>query len=45
MPALFIIDRDGLVRFSHHGQSMSDIPENRDVLNILQKLNEEYRKS
>jgi peroxiredoxin len=40
MPALFVIDRDGLVRFNHHGQSMSDIPANRDVLSLLEKINQ-----
>jgi peroxiredoxin len=39
MPALFVIDREGLIRFEHHGQSMSDIPENKDVLALLDKLN------
>jgi peroxiredoxin len=40
MPALFVIDREGKIRFEHHGQSMSDIPENKDVLAILDKLNQ-----
>ena len=39
MPALYIIDREGRIRFEHHGQSMSDIPENADVLNLLDKVN------
>ena len=32
MPALFIIDLDGKIRFTHYGDSMSDIPANEDVL-------------
>jgi peroxiredoxin len=39
MPALFIIDRDGLIRFRHHGKSMSDIPSNKEVLELLDSLN------
>ena len=38
MPALFIIDRDGEVRYSHYGDSMQDIPSNGDVLAILKDL-------
>jgi peroxiredoxin len=41
MPALFVIDREGLMRFRHHGKAMSDIPQNGDVLNLLKKLNSE----
>src|SRR4030042_1864834 len=39
MPALYIIDREGRIRFEHHGQSMSDIPENAEVLSLLDKVN------
>lgn len=39
MPALFIIDREGIVRYSHYGDSMQDIPPNSDVLAILDELN------
>jgi peroxiredoxin len=38
MPSLFIIDRQGMVRFQHHGKSMSDIPADRDVLEMLSKI-------
>jgi peroxiredoxin len=44
MPALFVIDREGLIRFSHHGESMSDIPPNKDILDLLEKLNNESKK-
>jgi len=39
MPAMVIIDLQGIVRFVHYGHSMSDIPENKDVLKTLQALN------
>jgi len=42
MPAMVIIDLQGIVRFVHYGQSMSDIPENKDVLETLQALNLEH---
>jgi len=44
MPALFVIDREGLIRFRHHGKSMSDIPPNNDILDLLEKLNNEFIK-
>ena len=44
MPAMVIVDRQGIARFVHYGHSMSDIPENRDVLETLQALNLETQK-
>ena len=41
MPAMTIVDRQGIVRFVHYGHSMSDIPENSEVLETLQALNQE----
>ena len=38
MPAMAIVDKAGIVRFVHYGRSMSDIPENADVLATLQSL-------
>jgi hypothetical protein len=34
-----VIDRAGLVRYSHYAGSMSDIPPNREILDVLDKLN------
>ena len=39
MPAQIIIDKNGIVRYIHYGHSMSDIPENDELLEILTKLN------
>ncbi len=41
MPALFVIDGQGLVRYSHYGDSMSDIPANRDVLAVIDQIMQE----
>ena len=40
MPAQVIIDRSGIARFVHYGHSMSDIPENEELLELLKSLNE-----
>ena len=41
MPALFIVDRSGRVRYVHYASSMSDIPSNRSVLDALDRLLQE----
>ncbi len=38
MPAQVIIDKNGVVRFVHYGHDMSDIPDNDEVLALLQEL-------
>jgi len=39
MPAQVIVDKTGVARFVHYGHSMSDIPENAEVLSMLDQLN------
>jgi peroxiredoxin Q/BCP len=39
MPAQVIVDKSGMTRFVHYGHSMSDIPENAEVLALLDQLN------
>lgn len=39
MPAQVIVDKAGVIRFVHYGHSMSDIPENAEILGLLQPLN------
>jgi peroxiredoxin len=39
MPAQALVDRDGVVRYAHHGHDMTDIPSNADMLAILDELN------
>jgi peroxiredoxin len=41
MPAQVVIDRQGIARFVHYGNSMSDIPENEEILVLLDQLNQE----
>jgi peroxiredoxin len=37
MPAQVMIDKSGKVRFVHYGHSMSDIPENKELLELIEK--------
>ena len=41
MPALFVIDKAGRIRYQHYGESMSDIPLDEQVLSLLDDLNRE----
>jgi peroxiredoxin Q/BCP len=41
IPAQALIDKQGIVRFAHYGKSMSDIPENEEILQTVQILNNE----
>jgi peroxiredoxin len=45
MPAQALIDRQGKVRYIHYGDSMSDIPENEEILELIDQLNEEEQKA
>ena len=38
MPAMAIVDKEGIARFVHYGHSMRDIPENAAVLETLRAL-------
>jgi peroxiredoxin len=41
MPALLVVDKRGVIRFAHFGDSMADIPKNEVVLALLDQLNQE----
>jgi hypothetical protein len=40
MPAQVIVDKAGIARFVHYGHSMSDIPGNSELLELLDQINE-----
>ena len=41
MPAQMIIDKRGILRFVYYGDSMSDIPSNEEMLELLDELEAE----
>ena len=45
MPAQVIVDLDGIARFVHYGHTMTDIPENFELFEILDQLNNEKHNS
>jgi peroxiredoxin Q/BCP len=38
MPAQVLIDKAGVARFVHYGHSMSDIPENAEILALVDEI-------
>jgi len=41
MPAMFVVDKQGGIRYRHLGESMSDTPSDKDILLLLDELNKE----
>jgi peroxiredoxin Q/BCP len=39
MPLVCVIDAQGLIRFAHYGASMSDIPQNKILFEVIDELN------
>jgi peroxiredoxin len=39
MPLNAVVDRKGCIRFIHYGYSMSDIPDNETLLQVIDELN------
>ena len=38
MPAVIIVDEKGIIRYAHYGSSMSDIPENSELFEALDRI-------
>lgn len=39
LPGLLIVDKQGIVQYAYYGDSMSDIPSNEEVLEVLKTIN------
>ena len=39
MPLVCVVDANGMIRYAHYGKSMSDIPENKILLDVIDELN------
>ena len=39
MPLVIVVDKNGIIRYAHQGESMSDIPENKILLEVIDQLN------
>ena len=38
MPAQVLVDKQGIARFVHYGHSMADIPENKEILDLIDSV-------
>jgi len=38
MPLVCVVDRQGRIRYAHYGRSMSDIPDNATLLQVIDEL-------
>jgi peroxiredoxin Q/BCP len=41
LPALIVVDKAGDIRYAHFGHSMRDIPDNDEILKLLDELEQE----
>jgi peroxiredoxin len=41
MPAQVLVDKQGIARYVHYGNSMSDIPQTEEMLALIDELNDE----
>lgn len=39
MPALLIIDKQGIIKYSYYSDSMEDIPDNEELFQTLKEIN------
>jgi peroxiredoxin len=39
MPAIFVIDLQGIIRYVHYGDNMADIPTDEEVFAVLDDIN------
>jgi peroxiredoxin Q/BCP len=38
MPALLVVDKEGIIQYAYYGDSMKDIPKNEEIFEALKKL-------
>lgn len=39
LPGLLIVDENGIIQYAYYGDSMKDIPENEELFEILEQIN------
>lgn len=38
MPALLVVDKQGIIKYAYYSDSMSDIPKNKEILEFLETI-------
>ncbi|MFW9988774.1 MAG: peroxiredoxin family protein, partial [Candidatus Odinarchaeota archaeon] len=39
LPGLLVINKKGIIEYAYYGKNMHDIPENDEILQVLEKIN------
>ena len=39
LPGLLVINKEGIIEYAYYGKNMHDIPENDEILQVLEKIN------
>jgi peroxiredoxin Q/BCP len=39
MPALLVVDKQGIIQYAYYGDNMHDIPSNEEILEVIKKIN------
>jgi peroxiredoxin Q/BCP len=39
MPALLVVDKEGIIKYAYYSDSMDDIPKNKEILEVLSNIN------
>ena len=42
LPAQMLIDKSGLLRYVHYGHSMTDIPSNKEIMDLIKAIDVDH---
>ncbi len=42
LPAQMIVDTSGMLRYVHYGHSMTDIPSNKEIINLIKAIEADH---
>ena len=42
LPAQVLFDKSGMIRYVHYGDSMVDIPSNKEIINLIKQQNQAW---
>ena len=42
LPAQMLVDKSGMLRYVHYGHSMTDIPSNKEIMNLIKAIDVDH---
>jgi len=42
LPAQMLVDKPGMLRYVHYGHSMTDIPSNKEIMNLIKAIDVDH---